>query len=206
MNPRKKESKKWSALPPELSQQIKTLFEESFSEYLTEKKLKVEARIYPTEILMRVGVNYKGEIRYHNFEVSIDHDPKKQNTVTQIRVAVDAIASLLLEFFDLEEEHEMPLVWQEYPFEKQKIWLQYTSANTDLEAEANRLLGIKEGDELLHGVDDLGLEMEDVEISDEDLKMPDDEDIDTSKPKIFRVATDNPDDSVKKKKKKEDMH
>jgi hypothetical protein len=206
MNPRKKESKKWSALPPELSQQIKTLFEESFSEYLTEKKLKVEARIYPTEVLMRVGINYKGEIRYHNFEVSIDHDPKKQNTVTQIHVAVDAIASLLLEFFDLEQEHEMPLVWQEYPFEKQKIWLQYTSTNTDLEAEANRLLGIKEGDELLHGVDDLGLEMEEVEISDDEMKMPDDEDIDTSKPKIFRVASDNPDDSVKKKKKKEDMH
>jgi hypothetical protein len=36
--------------------------------------------------------------------------------------------------------------------------------------------------------------------------MPDDEEIDTSKPKIFRVATDNPDDSIKKKKKKEDMH
>jgi hypothetical protein len=210
MNPRKKESKKWSALPPELSKQIKTLFEESFSEYLIEKKLKVEGRIYPTEILMRVGVNYKGEIRYHNFEVSIDHDPKKQNTVPQIHVAVDALASLLLEFFDLEEEHEMPLVWQEYPFEKQKIWLQYTSANTDLEAEANKLLGIKEGEDLLQGVDELGLEidpdMEDVEITEEDTQMPDDEEIDTSKPKIFRVATDNPDDSIKKKKKKEDMH
>jgi hypothetical protein len=210
MNPRKKESKKWSALPPELSKQIKTLFEESFSEYLYEKKLKVEGRIYPTEILMRVGINYKGEIRYHNFEVSIDHDPKKQNTVAQIHVAVDAIASLLLEFFDLEEEHEMPLVWQEYPFEKQKIWLQYNSANSDLEAEANKLLGIKEGEDLLQGVDELGLEidpdMEDVEITEEETQMPDDEEIDTSKPKIFRVATDNPDDSIKKKKKKEDMH
>lgn len=221
MQARKKESKKWSGLPPELSKQIKTLFEENFKPQLEGKALKVDGRIYPTEILMRVGINNKGELRFHNFDVSVDHSAQKQNTISQINVAVDVIASIMLEYFDNDEDHELPLVWTEYPFEKQKIWLQYTSANTDLEAEANRLLGINEGEELLQGTDALGLEItddlevegeldpadfEDTEISDEDeVPMADDEEIDTSKPKIFRVPTDNPLDS-KKKKKKEDMH
>jgi hypothetical protein len=201
VNPRKKESKKWSPLPAELSSQIKSVFEENFKAFLVDKALKVEGRIYPTELLMRVGINTKGEIRYQNFEVSIDHSVEKKNTVQQIHVAVDAIASLMFEYFDNDEQHEMPLSWQEYPFEKQKIWLQYSSANSDLEAQADQLLGLDSDDTLIH---------EDSAATDQDLELygqiGDDEEIDTSKPKIFRVPTDNEHDSLKKKKKKEDMH
>lgn len=196
MNPRKKESKKWSQIPPELAKQIKTVFEENFKTQLTGKTLKVEGRIYPTEILMRVGINTKGELRYQNFEVSVDHSSVKQNTVPQINIAVDAIASLMLEYFDNDEDHEMPFVWQEYPFEKQTIWLQYSSANPDLEAEANKLLGLEDEDALLNETE------EELEA----LGLLDDEEIDTSRPKIFRVPTDNENDTLKKKKKKEDMH
>lgn len=196
MNPRKKESKKWSLLPPELSAQIKSVFVENFESHLKDKNLKVEGRIYPTEILMRIGINQKGELRYLNFEVSVDHSAEKQNTLTQINVAVDAIASLMLEYFDNDEDHEMPHTWQEYPFEKQKIWLQFSSVNSDLEAEADKLLGITEDNSLLQETE------EDFEA----YGLLDDEEIDTSKPKIFRVPTDNEHDTLKKKKKKEDMH
>ena len=195
MNPRKKESKKWSAVPSELAKQIKTVFEESFSEHLKGKTLKVEGRIYPTEILMRIGINEKGELRFKNFEVSIDHFPEKQDTVHKITIAVDAIASLMVDYFDKEEEHEMPFVWQEYPFEDQTLWLQFSSTNSDLDAKANKLLGIKDENTLLVET------LEDLEA----LDIPEDEEIDTSKPKIFRVPTDNPNDTIKKKK-KEDMH
>ncbi len=196
MNPRKKESKKWSQIPPELSKQIKAVFEENFKMYLEGKIVKVDGRIYPTEVLMRVGINAKGELRYKNFEVSMDHSVTEQNTIQQIHVAVDAIASLMLEYFDNDEDHEMPLTWTEFPFEKQQIWLKYTSENPDLEAEANKLLGVEDEEALLkETLDDL-----------EDLDIPDDQDMDTSKPKIFRVPTDNPNDTYKKKKKKEDMH
>ena len=192
---RKKESKKWSPVPSELSKQIKTVFEESFSANLQGKSLKVEGRIYPTEILMRIGINSKGELRFQNFEVSIDHSSEKQDTVQKITVAVDAIASLMVDYFDNEEDHEMPLVWQQYPFENEKIWLQFSSTNSDLESEANKLLGVKEEATLLVET------LEELEA----LEIPDDEEIDTSKPKIFRVPTDNPNDTMKKKK-KEDMH
>ncbi|AGH95500.1 hypothetical protein [Pseudobdellovibrio exovorus] len=197
MNPRKKESKKWSSLPPELTGQIQSLFEENFKSQLEGKNLKVEGRIYPTEVLMRVGINVKGELRFLNFEVSVDHSTEKQNTLPQIHLAVDAIASLMLEYFDNGEDHEMPYTWQEYPFEKQKIWLQFSSVNSDLEAEADKLLGLDDNDESL------------LKETEEDLEaygLLDDEDVDTSRPKIFRVPTDNENDTLKKKKKKEDMH
>lgn len=205
MNPRKKESKKWSSLPPELATQIKIVFEENFKAPLAGKKLKVEGRIYPTEILMRIGINAQGELRYHNFEVSIDHSPDEKNTVQQIHVAVDAIASLMFEYFDNEENHEMPLVWQEYPFEKQQIWLQFSSVNSDLEAQADQLLGLSGGETLLQETTEDEAQEVDVDLETYG-QMPDDEEIDTSKPKIFRVPTDNEHDSLKKKKKKEDLH
>ena len=144
MNPRKKESKKWSNLPPEFANQIKTVFEDNFSSYLTEKTIRVQGRIYPDEILLRVGVHRKGELRFHNFEVSLDHSALLQNTIPQIHLAVDAIASLMIEFFETEETHELPYLWREIPFEKQKIWVQFTTENPDLEAEANKLLGVEE--------------------------------------------------------------
>ena len=196
MKPRKKESKKWSGLPPELTKQIQAVFDENFKTQLDGKILKVEGRIYPTEVLMRIGINRKGELRFQNFEVSVDHEPQKQNTVAQIQLAVDAIASLMMDYFDNDEDHEMPYLWQEFPFEKQKVWLQYSSVNTDLEAEANRLLGIKEEEALLKETED-ELEL---------FGLKDDEEVDTTRPKIFRVPTENANDSIKKRKKKEDMH
>lgn len=213
MYPRKKESKKWSALPPDLAVQIKKVFEENFKAHLVGKTLKVEGRIYPTEVLMRVGINNKGELRYNNFEVSLDHSVAKENTVQQIHVAVDAIASLMADYFENEEEHEMPLVWAEYPFYNQKLWLQYSSVNPDLEAEANKLLGLDE-QALLNEEEAIDAELANLEETEfeavdmpegEDVEIGEDEDIDTSRPKIFRVPTDNPNDSLKKKK-KEDMH
>ncbi len=205
MYPRKKESKKWSALPPELAKQINGVFIDNFKAYLVGKTLKVEGRIFPTEILMRVGINIKGELRFTNFEVSLDHSAELQNTVQQIHVAVDAIASLMAGYFENEDDHEMPLVWQEYPFEKQNIWLQYSSANPDLEAEANKLLGL-DATALLNEDELAEVELAGLAATDfEEIEIADDEEIDTTRPKIFRVPTDHPNDSLKKKK-KQDMH
>lgn len=202
MIPRKKQSKKWTAIPTEFLTQIKTVFEENFKAQLTDKTLKVSGRIYPTEILLRIGINRKGEIRYNNFEVSLDHSQSKQDTVGQIHIAVDALGSLLFDYFDQEEDHELPYVWQEHPFENQKIWLQYTSVNPDLEAEANKLLGVEEGT-LLNEDPEIDLdEALTEEPSSENSEAESDELYDTSEldmknPQIFKSN---------KKKKKDDLH
>ena len=194
MNPRKKESKKWTKLPNDFSNQIKTVFEQNFKPHLEGKKLTVEGRIYPSEIVLRVGINQKGEVRFNNFEVSLNHSKEQQDTITQIHIGVDAVASLMVDYFENEEEHEMPLIWQEYPFDKQTIWLQYSSENSDLEAEANKLLGVSAADALLAETED---EMEALGLTEEQ-GSTEEEDIDMSKPQIFSGA--------KKKKKKDEMH
>ena len=154
MHPRKKESKKWSAIPVEFSNQIKTVIEQNFQNFLTNKNVKVEGRIYPSEIALRVGLHQKGELRHRNFEVSLDHSSIQQNTVEKIHLAVDAIASLMLEYFEDEEaQQDLPYTWREIPFEKQKVWFQFTTENPDLEMEANKLLGIT-SDSLINEEDD----------------------------------------------------
>ena len=201
MTPRKKESKKWTKMPTDFSNQIKTVFEENFKSQLEGNKLQVDGWIYPTEILLRVGINYKGELRFHNFEVSLDHSQIKKDTIAQIHLGVDAIASLMVDFFENDGEHEMPLSWQEYPFEKQKIWLQYSSENQDLEAEANRLLGLAEGSEILNDPEDSD---EEIEKMIEDLEQTvhsensedQEEDLDLKTPQIFK----------KNPKKKDHLH
>lgn len=189
MNPRKKESKKWTKLPTDLMNQIKTVFEQNFKTQLEGKKLMVDGRIYPSEIVLRVGFQRKGEIRYNNFEVSLDHSKDKQNAIAQIHIAVDAVASLMVDYFENEEDHEMPLIWQEYPFEKQKIWLQFTSANPELDAEADKILGLA-GEEAL-------LTLAEVDEDEDGEGTTEDEDMDMSQPQIFGGA---------KKKKKDEMH
>ncbi len=143
MNPRKKESKKWSVIPAEFLGQIKTVFEQNFQRFLNEQKIKVQGRIYPTEIVLRVGLHKKGELRHRNFEVSLDHSSAEQNTMQKIHLAVDAIGSLMEEYFDTEEATDLPYLWREVPFEKDLVWFQFSTENPDLEAEANKLLGEK---------------------------------------------------------------
>jgi hypothetical protein len=146
MNPRLKTSKKWTAFPTEYLKQIEEVFEQGFKEQLKNSKLVVEGRIYPGEILLRVGVRENKSIRQANFEVSMDLDLKKKNTVERLHDCIDGAASMMQEYFDSigkedEEPLDFPLVWQEYDFNNQKLYFQYSGTNTDLEAEANALLG-----------------------------------------------------------------
>lgn len=141
MQPRLKTSKKWTAFPKEYTDQIETVFQENFSSQLGQGKLVIEGRIYPEEVLLRVGINEKGRLSQPNFEVSMQYDAKKKDAVDRIHNCIDAAASMMMDYFDGEGETEFPRTWQEYPFQGQKIFLQFTTVNTDLEAQANALLG-----------------------------------------------------------------
>ena len=143
MHPRKKESKKWSAIPAEFLGQIKTVFEQNFQNHLNDQTIKVQGRIYPSEIVLRVGLHKKGELRHRNFEVSLDHSSVQQNTIQKIHLAVDAIGSLMIEYFEADESVDLPYVWREVPFEKEAVYFQFTTENPDLEEEANKLLGVE---------------------------------------------------------------
>jgi hypothetical protein len=58
---------------------------------------------------------------------------------------IDILGSLMEEYFeggaDIDKV-DVPLHWKGYEFEGETIYLQYSTVNTKLEEEANRLLGL----------------------------------------------------------------
>lgn len=144
MNPRLKSSKKWTAFPKEYSDQIQAVFTENFVQHLEGGDLIIEGRIYPEEVMLRVGYLEKGRLAQANFEVSINYSQEKQDAVKRIHNCVDAAASMMMEYFENDGEVDFPYTWKEYPFQGNKIYLQFSTENSSLEEQANKLLGVDE--------------------------------------------------------------
>ncbi len=152
MQPRLKSSKKWTNLPPDVATQIQDVFEKNFQKELGKARLIVEGRLYPQEILLRVGYAEPGRLVQNNFEISMDYVPEDENAaLNTIHLCVDVAASLLTEHFDAEEESqlEIPAIWTKFPFEETEVWIQYTTENSTLEKQANEILG-EWDDSLVH--------------------------------------------------------
>ncbi len=204
MKPRVLSSKKWTPFPKDFVNQIEQAFSEAFPDLFKNAKLIIDGRIYPEEILLRVGYLEKGRLHQNNFETSVNHLPGKQDTIERIHHLIDAAASLMNEYIQSEGEVDFPRQWKEYDFDQIPIWVQYTTVNTELESEADRLLGLSKSqlvnedsdveDALAHSAEILPQAENEEYFEGED---EDDEDVDLSKPSLF---------SGKKKQKKEDMH
>lgn len=159
MNPRYKISQKWTPFPPEFSEQIRSVFVQNFEKQLGKTmSLSVDGRIYQKEITLRIGLHSKGELKHFNFEASVDLPPNPANDENKIfetiSVAVDALASLVAEYFENDQDIELPYTWTESTFEGKKVWVQHSTENPDLEAEANKLLGLADDDGVLKNADD----------------------------------------------------
>lgn len=148
MKPRLPSSKKWTPFPKEFSEQIQNVFKENFSKELKKAELIVEGRIYTQEVLLRVGYLEAGRLKQANFEISVEYSAKTNDAVDRINDAVDAAASMMMEYFEVEQdpdqEHDFPLSWKEVPFNNQKLFMQFSTVNSKLEAEADALLGTTE--------------------------------------------------------------
>lgn len=203
MKPRLTKSKKWTALPAEYLKQIETVFIEGFAAQLTGHKLMIEGRIYSEEILLRVGILEKGRLAQRNFEVSINYSPKTKDAVERIHNAIDAAASMMNEHFEDPENDDFPRTWKEYDFDNQKVYLQYSTVNSELEAQADALLGEADSDLVIEEA-----ETEDaLEAADEILPSSSEEDIE------LETEDDEDLESLEKgptmfsgKKKKENLH
>ena len=143
MNPRLPSSKKWTAFPKEYISQIETVFKEGFEAPLKGRNLVVDGRIYKEEIMLRVGVHQKNKLSQANFEISMNYQADISNDfVEKIYNCIDAAGSMMLEWFDSDGEAEFPRTWKETDFENQKVFLQFTTDNTELESKADALLGL----------------------------------------------------------------
>lgn len=175
MIPRLKSSKKWTAFPKEYSKQIQTVFKENFAQYLKEGEILIEGRIYPEEILLRVGYLEKGRLAQANFEVSTSYSQEEQDTLGRINNCVDAAAGMLMDYFENDGDVDFPYTWKEFPFQGKKLFVQYTTENSSLEAQANQLLGMDENT-LYHDVDEEDEDALSRAEQDEELSPPRDED------------------------------
>ena len=174
MQPRLKSSKKWTPIPQDVILQIQELFKENFQKELQDSRVIAEGRIYPGEILLRVGYLENGRLAQYNFEVSMPYAlTKEESALTCLTTCVDAVGSLMAEHFEDPESQELPYSWTESDFEGKKIWVQHSTENSELAKKASQLLNEDE-EQLVYeeeSFDDLG-ELEDSETDDED---PDDD-------------------------------
>lgn len=144
MQARLKTSKKWTQFPQEFIEQISAVFNDNFDEYLDQGKIVIEGRIYPNEILFRAGYLENGKLRQSNFEASVDYDAQsdQESVLKKIHLCVDASASMMMEYFELDGEVDFPYTWKAVPFKNHEVFMQMTTENSDLEKEANKLLGL----------------------------------------------------------------
>lgn len=132
--------------------QIRLVFQESFAQSLGASVLVVEGKIFAEEICLRVGFREPGALRQNNFEISVDFNPTKDNAIEKIYQCIDAVAMLMTSMFEGTPASDYPNTWKQYEFEKKPVFFQFSTINTDLESEANRLLG-EEKDALVHNAD-----------------------------------------------------
>ena len=115
---------------------------------------------------------------------------------------------MMMDYFESDGESEFPRTWQEFPFNGVKVYLQFTTENTDLEAQANALLGEDDDSLVLEEqenedaldrseVDEtLSHDQDEEDFPEDETEEDDEEDEDDSGPRMFGGG----------KKKKGDMH
>jgi len=142
MQPRLSSSKKWTAIPKELVVQIKNVFKKSFQQHIGNGTVTADGRIYPEEIVISVGVKLpEQKLKESHWLVSIGYKKGKDDVLKLLNLALDAQGSLFEQFFTSENDYDFPRTWAEVDFEGRKIYVQYSTVNEELEAEADKLLG-----------------------------------------------------------------
>lgn len=144
MTVRKEESKtkKYSVFPADFSMLIKECISDLAEANLwKDKELAISGRIYPEELILKFSLKEPGLIRCENFSASLDFDGEAKNLVEKAQIAMEAISSMMEQYYSSTEEMDLPEDWHSYEFDKEEVFLMYSTENDDLEAQANALLG-----------------------------------------------------------------
>lgn len=134
-------------MPQEFLDKVQESVTESWD--LPEQKVKVfaEGRLYPEEILVRIGILEAGRLAQANFEISMEID-KKTPLTEQLTLCFDASYSVASEYVQAGENanvHLYPTYWKELKFQGKSVFFQFSTVNSVLEAEADKLLGVQTG-------------------------------------------------------------
>ena len=151
MQPRLTSSHKWTPVPPEFLEKVVQVFADHFPDEADGGEFLADGRIYPEEILLRVGYLESGRLRQMNVEASMAFAPEKTNALERMYLGLDCVASLMDEYLEVTRDGvdedtvnalDLPEEWRPYEIEGETVYLQTSTVNTRLEQEADRLLGI----------------------------------------------------------------
>lgn len=143
MEPRLKSSTQWSPFPVELCEQTVSALSDRFKEEydIENAEFVVEGRIFGAEIVGRYGLRVEGQIKQHNFEVSLEYDSEKDKALELIQKSMDVVEHLWTELLEDDlEDGELSKQWQTMPHQKRMYHYRYTTVNSQLEQEADKLL------------------------------------------------------------------
>lgn len=141
MEPRRSKSPKWTKLPKDYVTQVVAALKESFADEVKSGKFVVEGRIYPDELMLRMGFLENGRLRQTNFEISVDYRAGKDDTMKLLSLAVDVGATMLEELFSATDDSDFPRTWKPFEVEGRTIYLQFSSNNSELDEAADKFLG-----------------------------------------------------------------
>jgi hypothetical protein len=153
--PRLATSLKSTAVPKDFLAKVRGVFEKQFEIEADTGEFIAEGLIFPEEVVLRVGYIEKGRLKQINFEASMDIKKAKladadaettaTGTMERLYTLIDVLGSLMEEYFQADQdeaEMDVPLHWKEYEFEGETVFMQYSTVNTRLEEEADRILGL----------------------------------------------------------------
>lgn len=165
------EKKKYSRLPEDFTQLLKKSVEENIEvlgKMSPSPSLNIRGRVYPNEVILELELSETDRILRHNFRGSMDYNSEEQDTLDRLDDLANALASMMEQFleFEINKEDELelmdlPLDYKEFPYDGRKVYLMYHTENTDLDAQADALLGAEfteEGQKELEDNDLLGVD------------------------------------------------
>jgi hypothetical protein len=120
---------------------IRESIQEDFKDFLADKELIVQGVLYLKEVILSVGYREKGGIRQRNFEASLDFDLNTQNPMDLIHAALDSIGAMMSQWIEADGDINVPLSWTKFTIDNKDIWLCSTNINSDIEAQADAILG-----------------------------------------------------------------
>jgi hypothetical protein len=154
MEPRLKSSVQWTPFPEELKGQIADVMNTHFADYDFNGRFVIDGAIYPSELILRIGLTQNGQLRQDNFEVSMEYSSETDKPIDLIHTLVDFLGPVWETFLEDEPERtDLPSVWTVQRFEKYVLYMRYTSVNTELEKQADEILKMYEK-KLVHELSD----------------------------------------------------
>ena len=140
MQGRRKESYKYTPFPKEYCQQIQSVLQDYFASKLPKVRWIVQGHIYAKEICILVGFVPEKRLQQKNIILSMDFDPQEEKCKEKVEKCMDLLSDLLKHHLQGVWPHS--LQWEKITLrnKEEEIYFKTSTLNTELEAQADRLL------------------------------------------------------------------